>query len=178
MFIIGDVARHGHVSVWPIATGIQDALTAALRCVGLEGIMSLTVPPEPVDIAERFPALTPYARSVTLLYPRLGTPGREDSSLGGPLLRPAGEAWPTCAAADHYNPARDCVVVGPAPVAMVPVLQLFARHVPALVFPPGTDALQVLWCPQPDGHTATPSHVARFLDRSHIGGHQRGPHFA
>ncbi|MGW1867583.1 hypothetical protein ACWCPS_18680 [Streptomyces mauvecolor] len=109
--------------------------------------MSLTVPPLPVGIAEHFPALAPYARTVTLLYPRIGTPGREDSSLGGPLLWPAEEAWPSCTAADHYNPARDCAVVGPAPVAMVPVLQLFARDVPALVFPPGTDVLQVLWCP-------------------------------
>ncbi|MFB6888905.1 hypothetical protein ACFCX4_06260 [Kitasatospora sp. NPDC056327] len=30
---------------------------------------------------------------------------------------------------------------------MVPVVQLFANDVPALVFPTGTDVLQVLWCP-------------------------------
>jgi DNA-binding HxlR family transcriptional regulator len=33
-------------------------------------------------------------------------------------------------------------------------------------------------CSTPDGHAATPSRVARFLDRSHVGGHQRGPRFA
>ncbi|TDC25435.1 hypothetical protein E1265_07115 [Streptomyces sp. 8K308] len=30
---------------------------------------------------------------------------------------------------------------------MVPVVQLYARDVPGLVFPAGTDLLQVLWCP-------------------------------
>ncbi|MEV4442864.1 hypothetical protein AB0K09_28395 [Streptomyces sp. NPDC049577] len=104
--------------------------------------MSFTVPPAPLDITEHFPALVPYARATTLLYPRIGTPGRGDSSLGGPLLWPADEKWPACAATDHYFPAP-----GPGPVTMVPVLQLFARDVPALVFPPGTDVLQMLWCP-------------------------------
>ncbi len=60
---------------------------------------------------------------------------------------PADEPWPTCAAPDHYNPARGCAVVGPDAVALVPVLQLLARDVPALAFPPGTDLLQMLWCP-------------------------------
>ncbi|MFJ8015294.1 hypothetical protein [Streptomyces sp. NPDC096339] len=32
--------------------------------------------------------------------------------------------------------------------AMVPVLQLLARDAPALEWPPGTDLLQLLWCPQ------------------------------
>ncbi|CAM5674311.1 hypothetical protein SAVIM338S_07123 [Streptomyces avidinii] len=109
--------------------------------------MSFTVPPPPLDIAEHLPELLPHARSTTLLYPRTGSPGRWESSVGGPLLWPADEPWPTCAAPDHYNPARGCAVVGPEPVAMVPVLQLFAGDVPALAFPAGTDVLQVLWCP-------------------------------
>ncbi|MGW4892779.1 hypothetical protein ACWEQL_11015 [Kitasatospora sp. NPDC004240] len=109
--------------------------------------MSFTVPPPPCDIAEHFPDLVPHARPTTLLYPRAGAPGRRESSLGGPLLWPADDPWPTCAAPDHYNPARGCAVVGPDPVAMVPVLQLFARDVPALAFPDGADLLQLLWCP-------------------------------
>ncbi|MFF1482635.1 hypothetical protein ACFVYD_34700 [Streptomyces sp. NPDC058301] len=109
--------------------------------------MSFTVPPPPLDIAEHFPELLPHARSTTLLYPRSGAPDRRESSLGGPLLWPADEPWPTCSAPDHYNPGRGCAVVGPEAVAMVPVLQLFARDVPALVFPTGSDLLQVLWCP-------------------------------
>ena len=109
--------------------------------------MSRTVPPAPLDIAEHFPELLPHARTTTLLYPRVGTPRRDESSLGGPLLWPVDEPWPTCAAPDHYNAASGSAVVGPDPVAMVPVLQLFACDVPALVFPVGTDVLQVLWCP-------------------------------
>ncbi len=109
--------------------------------------MSRTVPSALVDVAEHFPDLLPYARGTTLLYPRAGSPAREGSSLGGPLLWPSAEPWPTCAARDHENPARGCAVVGPDPVAMVPVLQLLARDVPALEFPSGADLLQVLWCP-------------------------------
>lgn len=30
---------------------------------------------------------------------------------------------------------------------MVPVVQLFARDIPELPFPEGTDVLQLLWCP-------------------------------
>lgn len=75
--------------------------------------MSFTVPPPPLAIADHFPDLVPHARSTTLLYPRAGAPGRCESSLGGPLLWPADEPWPTCAAPDHYNPARGRAVVGP-----------------------------------------------------------------
>lgn len=61
------------------------------------------------------------------------------------MLWPADEPWPTCAEPDHYRPLAE--PVGPEPVAMVSVLQLFARDVPGLVFPAGTDLLQILWCP-------------------------------
>ncbi|MFB9365910.1 hypothetical protein ACWCYY_26560 [Kitasatospora sp. NPDC001664] len=111
--------------------------------------MRFTVPPPPLDPAEHLPELLPLARTTTLLYPRSGTgrPDRADSSLGGPLLWPADEPWPHCAAPDHQNPERGCAVVGPEPVALVPVLQLHARDVPALEYPAGADLLQVLWCP-------------------------------
>ncbi|MFF4538333.1 hypothetical protein [Streptomyces aureus] len=97
--------------------------------------------PIPFDVEVVFPELTGTAREVTLLYPRAGEPGPGDSSIGGPLLWPADEPWPMCTEADHYNP------VGPEPVAMVPVVQLYAHDVPGLVFPAGTDLLQILWCP-------------------------------
>ncbi|MFH8753343.1 hypothetical protein ACH4GK_37550 [Streptomyces rimosus] len=96
--------------------------------------------PAPFDVEAVFPELTGTAREVTLLYPRAGRPGPGDSSVGGPLLWPADEPWPMCAAPDHDKPLD-------APVAMVPVLQLYARDVPGLVFPAGTDLLQILWCP-------------------------------
>jgi hypothetical protein len=53
-----------------------------------------------------------------------------------------------CAEPGHYKPRRKPTwEVGPEPVAMVPVVQLFARDVPDLPFPEGCDLLQVVWCP-------------------------------
>ncbi|MFE5518049.1 hypothetical protein ACFQ9Q_10035 [Streptomyces virginiae] len=101
--------------------------------------------PIPFDVEAVFPELTGTAREVTLLYPRAGRPGPADSSIGGPLLWPADEPWPMCAEPYHYKPLS--APVGPEPVAMVPVVQLYARDVPGLVFPAGTDLLQILWCP-------------------------------
>lgn len=101
--------------------------------------------PIPFDVEAVFPELSGTAREVTLLYPRAGRPGPGDSSLGGPVLWPDDEPWPMCAEPDHYKPLAE--PVGPEPVAMVPVLQLYARDVPGLAFPPGTDLLQILWCP-------------------------------
>jgi hypothetical protein len=58
--------------------------------------MTRTSPPRPVDIAAVFPELLAYSRTTTRLHPRPGAPGRADSSVGGPLLWPAGEPWPAC----------------------------------------------------------------------------------
>ncbi|MFJ8013903.1 hypothetical protein [Streptomyces sp. NPDC096339] len=104
-----------------------------------------TLSPLPFDIEAVFPELTGTAREVTLLYPRAGQPGSGDSSIGGPLLWPADEPWPVCTEPDHYKPLS--APVEPEPVAMVAVAQLYARDVPGLVFPAGTDLLQILWCP-------------------------------
>lgn len=113
--------------------------------------------PIPFDVESVFSELAGTARAVTLLYPRAGQPGPGDSSIGGPLLWPAGEPWPMCAEPDHYKPLD--APVGPDPVAMVPVVQLYARDVPDLVFPAGTDLLQILWCPlvhEDDQYAANP----------------------
>jgi hypothetical protein len=40
------------------------------------------------------PEFAGLARETTLLYPRSGSPGVHESSMGGPLLWPAGEPWP------------------------------------------------------------------------------------
>ncbi|MFJ6484219.1 hypothetical protein ACIQK6_29440 [Streptomyces sp. NPDC091682] len=113
--------------------------------------------PIPFDVESVFPELAGAARTATLLYPRAGQPGPGNSSIGGPLLWPAGEPWPMCAEPDHYKPLAE--PVGPDPVAMVPVVQLYARDVPGLVFPAGTDLFQILWCPlvhEDDQHAANP----------------------
>lgn len=58
--------------------------------------MTRITPPRPVDITEVFPELTEHSATATRLHPRPGTPSAADSSVGGPLLWPAGETWPVC----------------------------------------------------------------------------------
>ncbi|MGW3914316.1 hypothetical protein ACWEBX_22740 [Streptomyces sp. NPDC005070] len=72
--------------------------------------MSRTTPPRPVDVTSLFPELAPLARSAVRLHPRPGAPTAGDSSLGGPLLWPADEPWPTCP--DHDAPTHLGVVPG------------------------------------------------------------------
>jgi hypothetical protein len=102
-----------------------------------------TTPPRSVDVEAVFPELGPLARAATRLHPRRGTSTAEQSSIGGPLLWPAGEAWPTCLHTHHesYRGGH----VGESP--LVPVLQLYVRDVPGLPHPTGADLLQILWCP-------------------------------
>lgn len=57
-----------------------------------------TTPPRPVDVTAVFPELAPFARAAVRLHPRPGSPTVRDSSVGGPLLWPAGEPWPYCEA--------------------------------------------------------------------------------
>ncbi|MFE3459922.1 hypothetical protein ACFXKD_20450 [Nocardiopsis aegyptia] len=58
-----------------------------------------TTPPRPIDVAAVFPELAPLARPAVRLHPRPGSPSVGDSSVGGPLLWPAGEPWPHCESA-------------------------------------------------------------------------------
>ncbi|MFD4945355.1 hypothetical protein ACFWNT_23180 [Streptomyces sp. NPDC058409] len=64
--------------------------------------MLRTTPPRPVDVTMHFPQLAPLARTAVRLHPRVGAPATSDSSIGGPLLWPASEAWPTCP--EHDGP--------------------------------------------------------------------------
>ncbi|MFF8725566.1 hypothetical protein ACF073_03605 [Streptomyces sp. NPDC015171] len=64
--------------------------------------MTRTTPARPLDITAHFPELAPLARTAVRLHPRAGAPAVTDSSLGGPLLWPAGEPWPTCP--EHAGP--------------------------------------------------------------------------
>jgi hypothetical protein len=93
-----------------------------------------TTPPAVVDVASLFPELASL-RSITVrLHPRYGEePPRWASKLGGTLLWPALEPWPTC-------PAHGIPFVG--------VLQLRADDFPEMPFPPAADLFQVLWCPR------------------------------
>ncbi|PNE16960.1 hypothetical protein B1H26_18405 [Amycolatopsis sp. BJA-103] len=157
--------------------------------------MGFTTPEKPVDVAELFPALAGLARTTVRLHPQRGVTTAYESSLGGPLLWPADEAWPVCTI-DHPDDrplrsaegqklerrlaelraavdARTTALVEPslyreyeaveacirearrgeyasdpaARLPMVAVAQVYARDVPELPFPEGTDVCQVLWCP-------------------------------
>ena len=102
--------------------------------------MIFSTPAAPADVEAAFGEFAGMARGTVRLHPRAGKAGVQESSLGGPLLWPAGEAWPVCAAEDHEDETD-------RPVPMVAVLQVYRRDVPELPFPDGTDLLQVLWCP-------------------------------
>lgn len=67
--------------------------------------MARTTPPRPLDIAEVFPELREHSITASRLHPRPGAPTVADSSVGGPLLWPAGEAWPVCADAGAHEPS-------------------------------------------------------------------------
>ena len=100
--------------------------------------------PRPVDVEALFPEVAAYRRKATRLHPRRGEPGARDSSVGGPLLWPAHEPWPHCTGA-HPDNGFETPPSGPVP--LVPLLQLNAAEFPDLPFPPGSNLLQVLWCP-------------------------------
>lgn len=108
--------------------------------------MTRSIPEPPFELEALIPEFAGLARETTLLYPRAGTPGVHESSMGGPLLWPANEPWPHCAQSGHwmYGPGGEHT---PESVPMVPVVQLFARHVPRLEFPAGKDVMQLVWCP-------------------------------
>ncbi|UUY47553.1 hypothetical protein NRK68_10180 [Streptomyces yangpuensis] len=125
--------------------------TARTRPTGPTGPRPLA--PIPFDVEAVFPELTGTAREVTLVYPRAGEPGPGDSSIGGPLLWPADEPWPMCAEPDHYKPLG--APVGPEPVAMVPVAQLYARDVPGLAASAGCTSSSAAPARTPRTPTAT-----------------------
>lgn len=109
--------------------------------------MTRTTPPRPVDVEALHPELASLARTATRLHPRRGTPTAAHSSIGGPLLWPAGQAWPVCPSTRHESYSG--VHVGES--ALVPVLQLYVRDVPGLPHAAGADLLQILWCPLAEG---------------------------
>ncbi|MEU1899526.1 hypothetical protein ABZ512_14200 [Nocardiopsis dassonvillei] len=110
--------------------------------------------PEPATKRDRllaaFPELHDHGKPALLLHPHLAAPSPKDSSVGGPLLWPSDEPWPTCPHG-HYAfeaPAENGDVYYDEPLFLQPVLQLFARDLPAgHTFPESADLLQVLWCP-------------------------------
>ncbi|GIG01128.1 DUF1963 domain-containing protein [Catellatospora citrea] len=125
-----------------------------------------TTPHARIDVAAVIPQLAPLARTTIRLHPRPGTPTAGQSSMGGPLLWPADEPWPTCDGPqgdDHLDSWP-----GEPEVPLVPVLQLYAADVPQLPFPAGTDLLQVLWCPFDHAPWGSPRPQLRWRRRADI----------
>ncbi|WP_326565718.1 hypothetical protein VSH64_28075 [Amycolatopsis rhabdoformis] len=98
-------------------------------------------------------ALAPYARTTVRLHPAAGEPTARESHVGGPLLWPAGESWPTCPVT--WPPQVEATDDGwtgghpddePVP-SMIGAAQFFKEDFPELPFPEGTDVAQVLLCP-------------------------------
>ncbi|WP_412735979.1 hypothetical protein [Krasilnikovia sp. MM14-A1259] len=58
--------------------------------------MTRTSPVPPLDIPALFPGISAFAKTATRLHPRPGEPGISDSHVGGMLLWPTAEPWPTC----------------------------------------------------------------------------------
>ncbi|MBC3841117.1 DUF1963 domain-containing protein [Streptacidiphilus sp. 4-A2] len=128
--------------------------------------MARTTPARPVDVEAVFPELMPFRREATRLHPRAGAPGPWESSVGGPLLWPAPEPWPYC---EEEHPAVAFAAPEPGAKPLVPVVQLFARDVPDLPFPDGTDVLQVLWCPFDHHDVYAPRPALRWRDSAACG---------
>ncbi|MFG2087451.1 MULTISPECIES: hypothetical protein [unclassified Spirillospora] len=108
--------------------------------------MPHTTRPPIMDITEDIPGLAAYARTAVRLHPRRGNPTPDDSSIGGPLRWPADEPWPFCDQQHGRGGSPQ------APVAMVPIAQVYAADVTAYPFPQGSDLLQILWCPNHDAY--------------------------
>ncbi|WP_329108690.1 hypothetical protein OG792_08565 [Micromonospora sp. NBC_01699] len=117
----------------------------------------------PIDMDAVFPQLAAFKRITTRLHPRKGSPSVDHGSVGGPLLWPTDEPWPTCDDAGLDEHPAD------TPMPLVPVLQLFAEDIPDLPFPEGSDVLQVLWCPFDHYPSSAPVPRLRWRRRSTIG---------
>ncbi len=113
----------------------------------------LRTQPPPIDIVQRIPALAPLAKPTTRLHPRravLTDPAA--SKLGGTFLWPRSEPWPRCDDRRHQTgvDGRRSATDGISPV-LVGLIQLNAADFPQIPFRPGTDLLQLLWCPTIEG---------------------------
>jgi len=142
----GGCARRETPPAGQVATAVDPDRLAAEQAAREQHLVALskcrapadaafTTPKPPVDVLAVFPELKGLVKVTVRLHPRFGDePKPDESKLGGRFLWPADEPRPE----------------GPRTgVPMVPVLQFRAEDAPPPVkFPPGTDLLQLLWCPR------------------------------
>ncbi|MFG2337387.1 DUF1963 domain-containing protein [Streptomyces yangpuensis] len=124
-------------------------------------------PARPFDVVGFVPGLADWEREAVRLHPRPGAPSRDGSSVGGPLLWPADEAWPVCA---RMHQGFGTGLPDALPVPMVPVVQAFRSDLPPGVvpFPEGKDLLQVLWCPFDHEFPVSPWPVVVWRDSTAV----------
>jgi hypothetical protein len=101
----------------------------------VEPTATFTTPKPSVNVPDLVPELKGLSKVTIRLHPRhSGPPSVTESKLGGPFLWPASEPWPT-------QPQSK--------LPYQPVLQLRLNDAPSnFAFLPGTDLMQLLWCPQ------------------------------
>lgn len=154
----------------------------------LQGALSVDVTDRD-DIPTLFPAMASHSRSTTLLNWLPARPEPHESSLGGPILWPVDELWPTCAFRHGHiaeigdpvesHPGSGQMVTrsafvekdesGEPEAHLVAVLQLRADDVPALRFPAGRDLMQLLWCPAVHIEGGIPAPRLYWRDSTSIG---------
>lgn len=108
------------------------------------GVGKHTTAPPPVDPAIIAPGIEQYLRTTVRLHPRAGDPGPHDSHIGGPMLWPSAQPWPTCR-------ARDCDAVAEE-IPMIALAQFTAADFPEIEFPDGADVAQIFQCPSYPEH--------------------------
>src|SRR5262245_36347389 len=85
------------------------------------------------DLESAFEWLRGKARTTLRLHPRIDASlPASASKVGGEIVWPADDIWPHCEKHDSDY---------------VAVLQLHSEDLPGIAFPPRTNLLQILWCP-------------------------------
>lgn len=110
----------------------------------IQRVRRYTTAPPCRDMTILVPDLAPYARTTTRLHPHraIGCLPVWVSKIGGRFLWPSAESWPACTSCK---------------VDLTPIIQLRKRDVPDTEFPPGTDLLQLFWCPDEEAHNYEPA---------------------
>ena len=111
-----------------------------------------------MDVTTVVPEVSGDTTIAVRLHPQQGEVADLGASkVGGQILWPENEPWPTCSHAEHLDDQR--------PV-LVPILQLKKEDVPELPFPPKKNLFQLLWCPNRCEHDGLFNPLPRIFWRN------------